>query len=180
MSKHFGNNSFMKFHAQGLEQYPLHNAYKKEEESFLKTVRRLHLSQVPCNRNIVSSRVLYTLKTDDESFMLKARIAPQCNEDSLKQTLKTECSICSPTGIWLVFVVCFVFQEHIAKVDVKSAFLQTECAERHVYVIPPRKASDRSHNWLLLTAPYGPVNANAKWQSESAGIFGCFNWIKLL
>ena len=36
---HFGNKPFLKHHAQGFDQYPLFNAYKLEEETFLKTVR---------------------------------------------------------------------------------------------------------------------------------------------
>lgn len=37
--KEFGNKSFIKFHANGFEQYPVHNEYKKMEESFLTYVR---------------------------------------------------------------------------------------------------------------------------------------------
>lgn len=38
---------------------------------------------------------------------------------------------------------------------------------RDVYVCPPRESADRSSSWLLLTAAYGLVNANAKWQTQS-------------
>lgn len=51
--------------------------------------------------------------------------------------------------------------------DIKSAFLQTGLAERDVYVVPPRECSRRRFLCLLLTAAYGLVNANAKWQEHS-------------
>ena len=50
----------------------------------------------------------------------------------------------------------------VSKADVKSAFLQTGKAQRDVYVVLPRESHDRAHYWLLLTAAYGLVNANAK------------------
>lgn len=51
--------------------------------------------------------------------------------------------------------------------DVQSAFLQTGNADRNVYVVPPRESKNRSFYWLLLTAAYGLVNANAKSQVQS-------------
>lgn len=56
----------------------------------------------------------------------------------------------------------------ISKLDVKSAFLQTGNAHRDVYVRPLRESTDRFKClWLLLTASYGMVNANAKFQVQS-------------
>lgn len=50
----------------------------------------------------------------------------------------------------------------------KAAFLQTGEAQRDVYVRPPREGKMKSsHHWLLITAAYGLVNANAKWHFQS-------------
>lgn len=38
---------------------------------------------------------------------------------------------------------------------------------RDVYVVPPRESFHLDFYWLLLTAAYGLVNANAKWQHRS-------------
>lgn len=49
----------------------------------------------------------------------------------------------------------------------KSGFLQTGAAKRSVYVIPPHKSADRfCCLWLLFSASYGLVNANAKAQVQ--------------
>lgn len=54
------------------------------------------------------------------------------------------------------------------KAGLTSAFLQTGLAAYGVYVRQPRKSKMRSTNfWLLLTAPYGLINASAKWQQPS-------------
>jgi len=54
------------------------------------------------------------------------------------------------------------------KADVKAAFLKTGSAGRDIYVKPPRESGMKStHLWILLTAVYGLVNANAKWQVQS-------------
>lgn len=53
----------------------------------------------------------------------------------------------------------------LTKIDVKTAFFQTGQAARDVYVVPPKKCKDRHQVlWLLLTASYGLVSSNAKWQ----------------
>lgn len=58
-----------------------------------------------------------------------------------------------------------LLQWSLYKLDVKSAFLHTGDAQRDVYVIPPRESSDlRKVLWIFLTASYGLVHANSKWQ----------------
>lgn len=44
MFKDFGNKWFIKFRAQGYEQHILINAYRREEESFLRTLKRVQVS----------------------------------------------------------------------------------------------------------------------------------------
>ncbi len=131
-------------------------------------MKEVRISQVPRDANVISSHVLYKVKIlDDGTMILKGRIAPQRDKDQDKDNLKTDSSTCPPVGIRILLSLCNIFKWSIAKVDVKSAFLQTGAATRNVYVIPPRECSDRSKYWLLLTAAYGLVNTNAKWQDHS-------------
>lgn len=52
--------------------------------------------------------------------------------------------------------------------DVKAAFLQTGSANSDVYIRPPKESGLKSKKlWLLLTAAFGLVIANAKWQMQS-------------
>lgn len=64
--------------------------------------------------------------------------------------------------------IALIFSWILTAIDVKTAFLQTGKAERHVYVIPPFESGDRgSKMWLLLRAAYGLINSNAEWQFQS-------------
>lgn len=73
--------------------------------------------------------------------------------------------MCSPVDFCIVASIASLRRWCLTKADIKTAFLQTGLAERDVYVIPPVETADRSKClWLLLGAPYGLVNANAKWQ----------------
>ena len=165
---HFGNRPFLISHAQGFSQAAIINAYRTEEDAFKRTVREVSREAVPHNANVISSHVLYKLKiNDDNSFKLKARIAPHGNKDSMQSELRSDCCMCSPTGLKIVLMTAAIFKWKLVKADVKNAFLQTGLAERDVYVIPPRESSNRKSLWLLLAAAYGLVNANSKWQLQS-------------
>ena len=162
----FGQRPFMKFQAQGLPLYPLINSYQLEEDSFIKTVKLVHVSDVPKDANIITSHVIYKVKSnDDGTYKMKARIAPHGNKDKEKEQLKTDSCPCPPTGIRMLLSLATIMKWPVAKIDFKSAFLQTGFAQRDVYVVPPRESRTKNHYWLLLTAAYGLVNANAKWQN---------------
>ena len=169
MLAHFGNKTFLHHEAQGFEQFALVKAYMHEEDSFTKTVKIVPRDKLPNGANVVNSHVLYKIKkNDDVSLKLKARIAPHGNEDNIKNDLSTDCTTCPPSGLRIVESVASLHGWKVHKADVKSAFLQTGAAMRDVFVKPPRESGMRStHMWLLLTAAYGLVNSNAKWQVQS-------------
>ena len=158
----------MKFHAQGLPGYVLQRAYKREEAIFKQTAKCVPISSVPADANVISSHVIYKVKLlDDNSLQMKSRIAPHGNKDHDRAELKTDSATCPPTGIRILFSVTVIFGWVLVKIDFVSAFLQTGKALRDVYVIPPYESRDSAVYWLLLTAAYGLVNANAKWQKLS-------------
>lgn len=64
MLEHFFNKQLLRHHAQGFGQYMLVNAYKTEEETFLKTFRPVPHSEVP-----TSSHTLYKVKTSDDGSL---------------------------------------------------------------------------------------------------------------
>ena len=66
MQHYFGNKSFLKFQAQGFDQYPLTKAYQKDEESFIKTVKSIPINEVPANANVINSHTIYKIKTLDD------------------------------------------------------------------------------------------------------------------
>ena len=167
-----GNKAFMRHHAEGYQQPVLIKAYNEEESEFLKTVSVIPRSALPPNSNVISSHTIYKIKVnDDDTLKMKARIAPHGNEDSIKAELKSDCNMCSPSGIRIILAFAALKGWIVTKADVKAAFLQTGLALRDVYVIPPRECTNKNVYWLLLAATYGLVNANAKWQSQSDQLF---------
>lgn len=139
---HFGVRPFLRHEAQGFDQEVLYNAYTEEERSFKKTVECVPRLQIPSNANIITIHVLYKVKViDDDTFKLKARIAPHGNKDLLKNVLTSDCCVCSPLGFRVVMTCATMMRWSIHKADVKSAFLQTGPAKRDVYVCPPRESS---------------------------------------
>lgn len=52
-----------------------------------------------------------------------------------------------------------------------AAFLRTGPAQYNVYFRPPRERKDKNQYWLLLTAAYGFVNANAEFQKSPMRLF---------
>eukprot|EP00178_Gracilaria_changii_P016074 TRINITY_DN453_c0_g1_i1.p1 TRINITY_DN453_c0_g1~~TRINITY_DN453_c0_g1_i1.p1 ORF type:complete len:311 (-),score=40.62 TRINITY_DN453_c0_g1_i1:1250-2182(-) len=164
----FNTKEFLLYQAIGLPQFITQNAFATGEDNFKKIVREVHVSRVPANANIISSHVLYKVKIkDDNSLMMKARIAPHGNKDREKQLLKTDSAVCPPLDFRTLLSFVSLFRWTLVKIDVKSAFLQTGCAERDIYVVRPKESKNKSFYWLLLTAAYGLVNASAKWQDQS-------------
>ena len=164
--KVFEHKEFSLTAAQGLPSHTTENAYKKEENKFMRTVRLVPTSQVPKDANIITSHVIYKVKSSDEGdYYLKARIAPHGNKDRERTGLKTDSATCPPVGIRIACSIATMFKWHLAKIDFESAFNNSGDAIPDVYVRPPRESKYRyRYLWLLLAASYGLVNANAKWQ----------------
>lgn len=111
MFRQFENKPIMIFHSQWLEHFALTNAYLQEKQSFLKTLKLIPVSQIPRDANIVSSQVIYKLKTGhDVCLMLRAQIAPHGNESSLLLTMKTYFLLFSYCRKSLGVVMCFTVQ----------------------------------------------------------------------
>lgn len=64
----------------------------------------------------------------------------------------------------IIFSTAALRKWRLTKIDVTTAFLQTGSAERDVYVLPLRQSRDKERCvWILLTAAYGLIKPNAKW-----------------
>ena len=117
---HFGNRPFLTSHAQRFPQAAIINSYKREEEAFKRIVREVCRETVPSNANVISSHVLYKLKlNDDNTFKLKARIAPHGNQDSMQYDLRSDCCMCSHTGLRIVLMTDAMYKWQLVKADVK-------------------------------------------------------------
>ena len=126
----------------------------------------MHVSKISRNANIIVSHTLFKIKENDcGQLYLKCRIVPDGNFDAQKKGLRTDSPVCLPTGMRIVCSLATIQKWYLTKIDFQSAFLQSGSATRDVYVLPPNECQHRrAFYWLLLTATYGLVNANVKWQ----------------
>lgn len=127
------------------------------------------MSRIPKFANVVSSHTLYKVKSNDNGELyMKARIVPHGNHDRMRSVLNTDANSCYPIGIRIVCSIATIFSWPLSKVDFDSAFLQSGASNRDVYVRPTRECNTRrNYYWLLLSASYGLVNVNSKWQTAS-------------
>lgn len=70
----FGNKPFTLHHAQAFEQHFLANAYLREKEAFLKSVLRVSRNSVDPTANVISSNMLYKIKSNDDLSLITACI----------------------------------------------------------------------------------------------------------
>lgn len=164
MLNYFGNRTFMRHGVQVFLHYSIEDAYNVEKTEFKRTCRSIPILDVPTDANLVLSHVLNKGKVlDDYALKLKARIAPHGNENNLKLEVRIDWSMCSPMRVRVLLSTAALHKWRVIKLDVMAALLQTGPPSQDVYVIPPRESVDGGKViWLLLTAAYGQVNANAK------------------
>lgn len=141
---------------------------------------RVTQNPVPSDTNVPSSHVLYKVKVnDDGSLSLKARMAPNGNEDIFESKREPDCCMCLSIGIRQFFSIAATRKWQVVIFDVDSAFMQSVRAQRDVYIIPSRESSHRNEFRLLLAATYGLVNSNAKRPVESNSALYAFGLKKL-
>lgn len=139
-----GNKWFMRHHVEGYQQPLLIKAFQDDERELKKTVQVIHKSALPSNDNVISSHTIYKVKIiDDQTLKMKAKIKPHGNDDIIKAELRSDCNMCSPSGLIIVLSVASLKGWRITKADVKAEFLHTGAALRDVYVIPPRESSEK-------------------------------------
>lgn len=63
---------------------------------------------------------------DDESLVLKAQSAPQRNEDSDTENLKTDCCMCPPVGIEVKLVVSNHMDGDLLRLMLKRHLIKRE------------------------------------------------------
>lgn len=73
-------------------------------------------------------------------LQLMALTAPHGNEDSLKHELRSDCSMCAPTGAWILISLAVLKKLAFSWVDVKVAVLHAGVKERIFHVFLRRKS----------------------------------------
>lgn len=123
-------------------------------------------NNVPRDANVISSHVVYRIKTDEEGArMLKARIVPHGNHDDEKDDIRKDSSNAPLYIIRLLLSLVTFMGFRIGTADIKGAYLQSGPIKRDIYVRPPRDwPTLRGILWKLLKLPYGIADAGRQWQ----------------
>lgn len=81
-------------HAEGLLQTVTVYARNKKNVAFEHTVRKVHISKISMNANVITNHIIYKVKKlGDGEKIVKARIAPHGNINKDKTGLKTKPSL---------------------------------------------------------------------------------------
>lgn len=124
---------------------------------------------VPWNANVVTSHVVYKVKTDEErDRKLKARIVPHGNEEDDKDSVRKDSSNAQLSIVRLPLSLFTFLFFSIKTVDIKGAYLQSGPIKRDTYMRPSSGWSSKTEYrkgtlWKLTKLPYGIVDAGRQW-----------------
>lgn len=147
--------------------FVLHEALKQEHESnWTDAYEEVSEREVPRDSNIITSHVVYKIKTDEEGRRkLKARIVPHGNHDNEKDCIRKDSSNAPLLVFRLLLSLVTFLGLRIGTADIKGAFLQSGPITRQIFVRPPREWPGlRGLLWKLLKLPYGIADAGRQWQ----------------
>lgn len=116
-------------------------------------------------RTVIGSHVLYCVKTkEDGSHHVKARLVIHGNEERDKERLRCDASSLHFTLIRVILSVAACFGFVLGGVDVSKAYHQSGGPPREIRIRPPAECMLYRMVWLLLSLPYGLVDAGRQWQ----------------
>lgn len=122
-------------------------SYQQEFDSWLKkeAFEVIDAKDLPPNPNIIPSHVIFKWKEQNTPHQrLKARIAPNGNQDNEKENQKTDSPSIKPELMKLIVSYASENGYDICLADIETAFLQSEGINREIYVKPPRESKSRS------------------------------------
>ena len=143
------------------------DAFKTEHTSnWLDAYEEVTESDVPRYANVITSHVVYKLKTDEDGTRkMKARLVPHGNHDNEKDTVRKDSSNASLFVVRLLLSLATFLSFRIATADIKGAFLQSGPINRQIFVRPPKEwHGPRGVLWKLRKLPYGIADAGRQWQ----------------
>lgn len=145
----------------------LKNALESEHASnWEKAYIEIPDKEVPRDANVITSHVVYRVKTDEDgSRLMKARIVPHGNHDDEKDEVRKDSSNAPLFVVRLLLSLVTFLGFRNGTADIKGAFLQSGPIDRDVYIRPPREwPTVRGMLWKLRKLPYGIANAGRQWQ----------------
>ena len=164
----YGSEQFTQSAARGIPDWAYAKALEAELKNWEGHYQQCSIAEIPPGSNIVGSHVVYRIKkNEDGNFRFKARLVVHGNEDASKDDIRKDATTAHLTTIRLILslAVCYGFQS--GQIDIKAAYFQSGPIRRRIYVRPPRDLLLFRILWLLLSLPYGIVEAGRQWQLTS-------------
>lgn len=138
---------------------------EEHDDNWAEAYLEVDENSIPRNSNIISSHVVYKVKTEEEGHhRLKARICPHGNRDHLKDDVRKDSATAQFHVIRLLLAIATTLHFLLGVIDISGAYMQSGPIKREIYVRPPRKwRTTRGHIWKLLKLPYGITEAGRQW-----------------
>lgn len=96
----------------------------EEKRKFPKRCKKVHMSNVREESNIISSNAFYRLNTlDNGELVYKTKLPTYGNRGEKKKRFLTDCAVCSPLDLRWLLSCATLHNFNISKVDIKYAFL---------------------------------------------------------
>lgn len=114
---------------------------------------------------VIGSHVLYCVKTRESGkHYVKARLVIHGNEERDKERLRCDASSLHFTLVRVILSMAVCFGFDLGGVDVSKAYHQSGGPPRQIRIRPPPECMLYRMMWLLLSLPYGLVDAGRQWQ----------------
>lgn len=139
---------------------------EEHDNNWDKAYREVEERSIPRNANVISSHVVYKIKTEETGeHRLKARICPHGNKDHMKDYVRKDSATAQFNIIRLMLTMTTFFTMRMGVVDISGAYMQSGPIKREIYVRPPREweGTQRGKVWKLLKLPYGVPEAGRQW-----------------
>lgn len=149
----------------------MEQAFNKEHESNWSDAYNIVLEKnVPRNSNIITSHVVYKVKTDEQGDREpKARIVPHGNRDLEKDNIRKDSATAQLCIVRLLLALTAILGFKLGFADMKGAYLQNGPIQRDIFVRSPNEWQGGRGMlwnvlWRLTKLPYGIVEAGRQWQ----------------
>lgn len=139
---------------------------QEHENNWEMAYRYISEDIMPRNANVISSHVVYKVKTSEDGTMnLRARICPHGKRDDMKDDLRKDSTTAQFSVIRLLLSIATCSRVRLGLVYISGAYMQIGPIKRQIYGRPAREwdGGVRRSVWELLKMPYGITEAGIQW-----------------
>jgi len=142
------------------------NAINNELNNLYDNNIMTYVRNIPKGQNIISTKWVFTTKTDEDNNIIKFKARLVARGFSQKEGVDFDLTY-SPTlnldCIKLILFIAAKFKWNVQQLDIKAAYLNADL-DKNIYVsIPPGDKNYKNSFWLLNKALYGLKQSGLQW-----------------